>query len=121
MICFPLQKDSHCVIFRYKKNAYDNVNIKLLCQKLENIKIPNNFINIIMTLTQNRKVILNDNNSEPRIVYTGLPQGAVLSPILFNLYTTDLESVVVPGVFILQLAEDFCIFTTSHSIEENNI
>ncbi|XP_055634197.1 uncharacterized protein LOC129774479 [Toxorhynchites rutilus septentrionalis] len=55
-----------------------------------------------------------------RTVSNGLPQGDVLSPTLFNIYTLPLHEVKVEGVALVQYADDFGILVTAKNIEEIN-
>ena len=68
-------------------------------------------LHLIIKLIQRRTIILNDNNSEFRIVHKDFPQSAALCPILFNLYYDHIDVENVPGAKILLFANDLCIFT----------
>lgn len=41
----------------------------------------------------------------------GLPQGSVLSPLLYTIYVAELEECCEDGCQILQYADDVCIFS----------
>ena len=45
------------------------------------------------------------------LVHVGLPQGAVTSPDLLNLYTSDLPNVCGDTVKCLQFADDAILYT----------
>lgn len=51
----------------------------------------------------------------PRMVDGGIPQGSVLSPILFNIYTQDFHRIMDSRINVLQYADDFCIYGTNKS------
>lgn len=55
-----------------------------------------------------------------RTVSNGLPQGDVLSPTLFNLYTLPLHTINVDDVVLVQFADDFGILVSAKSIPEIN-
>ncbi|XP_045488489.1 uncharacterized protein LOC123690043 [Pieris rapae] len=51
-----------------------------------------------------------------RLVWKGLPQGSVLSPLLYNIYTHDLENSIGDSVSILQYADDLVIYASDKSV-----
>ena len=53
--------------------------------------------------------------SKTRMFSNGVPQGAVLSPSLFNLFLSDLPSPTVPGISVSSYADDLTI-VSQHSI-----
>ena len=71
--------------------AYDTVNHRLLMQKLYNTTFDSHLCRVIQNLLSDRRfyVELNNEQSRWRIQKNGLPQGSVLSPTLFNIYTND--------------------------------
>ena len=61
------------------------------------------------------KVNFRGKTSKSRNVRTGVPQGAVTSPILFNFYLTKLPT-PPQGIKIIQYADDISIYTCGTSI-----
>lgn len=114
-ISFSLNK-SVVATFLDIKSAYDNVLIEILIKKLNYLKIPPILINFIQNMLAGRVIILNS-TQHTRVAWKGLPQGSVLSPMLYNIYTYDLEESISDTVSILQYADDLLIYTSSSSID----
>ncbi|KAI8431675.1 hypothetical protein MSG28_016154 [Choristoneura fumiferana] len=107
-------------VFLDVKAAYDNVDLPLLRQKMLNLSIPARTINIISNLLMGRSILVRCNGvlTSPYFVWKGLPQGSVLSPLLYSLYTADLDTSVNCFCKILQYADDIALYTSSKSVTE---
>ena len=71
--------------------AYDTVNHRVLLLKLAKVVHNARIVKIIQSLLTNRRffVEMDGKKSRYRKQKNGLPQGSVLAPILFNIYTND--------------------------------
>ena len=63
------------------------------------------------------KVNFRNQTSTSRNVRTGVPQGAVTSPILFNFYLNQLPTPPA-GVFLVQYADDISVYSSGTSLQE---
>ena len=95
--------------------AFDTVNIYKLLQKTLNTNIPNTIIKFISNYTRARQAytLYNNTKSKRKTFKTGVPQGGVLSPTLFNIYTSDIPR-PPPNVQITTYADDITI-TSAHT------
>ena len=83
------------VVFDIEK-AFDKVWHEGLLFKLHQLKVPQKIGLWIKNFLDNRKFIVSVNNetSEQKSILTGVPQGAILSPILFLVYVNDIPLTV---------------------------
>ena len=97
--------------------AYDTVWHKGLYLKLLKIIPDVKLVRFIMLLVQDRTFILETSNgdrSRKRKLRNGLPQGSVLAPILFNIYTADMPDTLSEKYLY---ADDAALGFTSHSFQ----
>ena len=96
--------------------AFDTINIHTLIRKLLQTNIPCTIIKFIANYIKGRKAYTTYRNhaSKQRQFKTGVPQGGVLSPILFNIYTSDLPPPSAP-VQVMAYADDITITSTHTS------
>lgn len=102
-------------------SAYDNVQYKSLIKKLIDLNCPANIVCFLSKWMYNRNVefiIKNDEKCE-RVVSKGLPQGAVLSPILYALYTSAITLNIDKEVKVVQFADDIAIYVAGANRNEN--
>lgn len=99
--------------------AYDNVLLPILRQKLQEMGIPVKMVQCIFSMLMSRSLILRvpGEDFDVRRTWKGLPQGYVLSPLLYNLYTADIGSCLNNDCHILQYADDIALYVTNKSIE----
>lgn len=114
------RRENVTAVFLDVAGAYDNVNIPLLLQKLETIGIPTRMIYGISTFFAERSIWVRFQNKliGPRRLTTGIPQGSILSPILFAVYTNDLERMIPSPVKILQYADDICLYVSASGLDQ---
>jgi ribonuclease HI len=104
------------VVFLDITSAFDNVSIPILFKKLSNLGVPHKMATLIFHMFTERSIsVSGDVSGEYRKVWKGLPQGSVLSPILFNIYCSDLPK-ITEDCKLIQYADDIAIY----SISQNN-
>ena len=96
--------------------AFDTINIHTLIRELLQTNIPGTIIKFIANYIKGRKAYTTYRNhtSKQRQFKTGVLQGGVLSPTLFNIYTSDLPPPSAP-VQVMAYADDITITSTHTS------
>lgn len=85
-----------------------------MLQKLHPYGIRGNFLRILEDSLSNRREVVkyNDFYSDYYDVISGVPQGGVLSPLLFILYISDLQNCVISKTFCF--ADDILVLRPIH-------
>ena len=107
-------------IFLDIHGAYDNVVYNILAEKMKKLGVPFKIIKNIYDIYHVRRIFIKTDEglSNAKEAKIGLPQGSILSPLLYIIYTYDLEHLFInSNLNILQFADDICIYTTKSSSE----
>ena len=105
--------------------AFDTVDQKLLLKKLENdYNIKDKALKMMNSYFQNRyfSTVINKTKSSARKLLHGVPQGSILGPLVYLLYTKNIENVVEKhGLKIHTYADDCQIYTSFYDHEKQQI
>ncbi|KAL4125873.1 hypothetical protein QTP88_010110 [Uroleucon formosanum] len=112
--------EKHChtgAVFIDISKAFDKVWHHGLLYKLKIINTPNYLLNSLTSFLSNRQfsVKINDNFSSFQPIAAGVPQGSILGPTLFNIYTSDIPQ--SPHTNIALFADDTVIYSESRNPE----
>jgi len=85
---------------------------------VNNLKIPTGYKKFIKNLLEFREIAIYEsgNFQGVRSLYKGLPQGSILSPLLFNLYIKDVIQVIPFNCKLIQFADDIAILYQDKSL-----
>ena len=100
------------------QNVFDTIDHDVLLQKLYPIGFSKRPVNWFKSYLSNRffKVNLENNSSQPASVSCGVPQGAILGPLLFLIYVNDMSQAVKCDLFMY--ADDSCLVCQHKDINE---
>jgi len=102
------EKKFTAAFFADVQGAYDNDNPQELILKLSQMNFPSSTIKFIAQPLFQRKIFTTYNGKilGPRTTSRGLPQGDIMSPLL---YTADVSRIFQPEIQVLQYADDICL------------
>lgn len=110
------------VIFLDFSKAFDSITHSILLKKLStNFKFSYNAVKTIESYLTNRKqyTSVGDCNSSLADIIYGVPQGSILGPLLFNIYTNDIHSITNNTTSNLILyADDTIILSSNNNINK---
>ena len=104
------------------RKAFDRVSHRTLLLKLRiKFGIEGNLLSWLTDYLHHRTqvTVVNSTQSEELNVTCGIPQGAVLGPCLFSLYTNDMPEAVISGNLYLY-ADDTTVYCIGSTVDELN-
>ena len=105
-------------VFLDVAKAFDTVWIEGLKYKLNRLGLPYYLLRILLSFLNNRTFCtrVNGTTSTTRNIKAGVPQGSVLSPILFNIYMHDIPISTMHEKAMF--ADDLMILTQNENLED---
>ena len=96
------------------QGAFDTVWHRGLILKIIQSGLPIQICRVLYNYLQNRTltVQIHKSKSKPIIQENGIPQGGVLSTILYTLYTADLPQILNENTKIAMYADDVCLYSS---------
>ena len=93
ILSFMDNGDTPIGIFLDLSKAFDTLNHNILLHKLKHYGLSKNSTRLIKNYLENKTQYVNfDNvNSDHQKIYTGVPRGSILGPLLFLIYVNDLH------------------------------
>ena len=100
--------------------CFDSINHEILLKKLEMYGITGNELDWFSSYLKNRKQMLffQEDSSDFQEVYSGVPQGSVLGPLLFLLFINDVSNFTTEGCALNMYADDVIIYTSAETSDE---
>ena len=104
-----LQRKICLTVFIDLEGAFDTVSHENLIYKLLQKGIKGHLLSWLESFIKDRtfQIYYNGEISANENVWTGVPQGLILSPVLFNLYVSDISS--MENVVITEYADDIAL------------
>ena len=97
------------------QKAFDSVNHKILCAKLQAIGVNPAWFESYLS-DRKQTTVISGAYSEPMTVNSGVPQGSLLGPLLYLVYSNDMKLAVKNK--LLLYADDSVILAAGHTPEE---
>lgn len=103
-------------IFLDVAQAFDKVWHEGLCHKLD-LLLPSEYSQLLRSYLDSRyfRIKQESEYSSIRKIRSGVPQGSVLGPMLYLVYTSDLPT---PGVTVVTFADDTALMAVGEGVEE---
>ena len=111
-----LDKKITIAIFMDLSKAFDTVDKTLLKQKMIKLGLCENSITLITSYMSNRNFCMNNDRNYYKLTY-GVPQGSILGPLLFIMYTSDMTDITDKNKMIVY-ADDTTVLVSGNNITE---
>jgi hypothetical protein len=100
--------------------AFDNVSHGKLIAKMLERNLPLSLVKWITNFLTDRvqTITINQQHSKLRKVTSGVPQGSILGPALFLLYTDDIDKIIQGNITLFKFADDIKI---CHCFDPKNV
>jgi len=102
--------------------AFDTIDHFILIRKLYKLGFSTDALFFILSYLRERSIqIAGNEKSSPQKILSGIPQGSILGPLLFNIYVNDLGTIFDEGDTVFQFADDTQIvlsFSKSNSFDQ---